>query len=138
MEGQATPAGWYPDPRSPQNERYWDGQRWTDQVRKASTVIASQAGEVATGEAKSADERKAILASRVAYYVGSGYRPESQTEYQATLVRGHRPNHVLHLILSLVTVGLWLVVWFFVAISSGERRKVITVDEYGRALETDG
>ena len=30
----AAPAGWYPDPRDPSKDRYWDGERWTEQSRK--------------------------------------------------------------------------------------------------------
>jgi len=26
--------GWYPDPRKPTRDRYWDGSEWTDQTRK--------------------------------------------------------------------------------------------------------
>jgi hypothetical protein len=26
----STPAGWYPDPESPSQQRYWDGTRWTE------------------------------------------------------------------------------------------------------------
>ena len=29
------PAGWYPDPRKPTQDRYWDGSQWTNQTRKA-------------------------------------------------------------------------------------------------------
>ena len=36
-----TPAGWYPDPGQvtdgPRTERWWDGGRWTDQTRPATT-----------------------------------------------------------------------------------------------------
>ncbi|MHB9757592.1 DUF2510 domain-containing protein [Streptomyces sp. BYX5S] len=36
-----TPAGWYPDPgqvpNGPRTERWWDGARWTDQTRPATT-----------------------------------------------------------------------------------------------------
>ncbi|MGY0019953.1 DUF2510 domain-containing protein [Streptomyces sp. YJ-C3] len=36
-----TPAGWYPDPGQvpdgPRTERWWDGSRWTDQTRPATT-----------------------------------------------------------------------------------------------------
>lgn len=31
-----TPAGWYPDPRKPTQDRYWDGSAWTGQTRKGS------------------------------------------------------------------------------------------------------
>lgn len=37
-----TPAGWYPDPgqipNGPRTERWWDGARWTDQTRPATTA----------------------------------------------------------------------------------------------------
>jgi uncharacterized protein DUF2510 len=28
------PAGWYQDPLAPERRRYWDGERWTDEVRE--------------------------------------------------------------------------------------------------------
>ncbi|HEY5708138.1 MAG TPA: DUF2510 domain-containing protein [Solirubrobacterales bacterium] len=30
----AAPAGWYPDPRDPAQDRYWDGEQWTEQTRR--------------------------------------------------------------------------------------------------------
>jgi hypothetical protein len=80
---------------------------------------------------KSADERKEALARAVHTQVAQGARVESQGDYQAVLVRGHRPNHVLHLILTLVTFSLWAIVWIAVALFSGEKRMAITVDEWG-------
>ncbi len=65
--------------------------------------------------------------------VGQGARVESQSDYQAFLIKGKRPNHILHLILSLVTVGLWVPVWILVAIIGGEKRQSASVDEWGNA-----
>jgi hypothetical protein len=42
-------------------------------------------------------------------------------------VRGKRPNHILHLLLSVVTLGLWLPVWALLAVTSHETRAVLTV-----------
>ncbi len=36
QETQQTPAGWYPDPQSPQQLRYWDGAGWTAHVQPRS------------------------------------------------------------------------------------------------------
>lgn len=82
---------------------------------------------------KSADERKEALARMVTAQVANGARVESQSDYQAVLVHGHRLNNTLHLILTIVTFGLWGIVWLLVAIFGGEKREVASVDEWGNA-----
>ena len=66
------------------------------------------------------------LDNAVAEYVKWGWRVESRTETQAVIVRGHRPNHILHLILTIITLGIWAVVWLLVTAFGGEKRKTIT------------
>jgi len=87
-----------------------------------------------TTEKLSPDERKALLAHVISNRVHEGWRVESQSDYQAVMVRGHRPNHILHLILSIITLGVWLIVWLLVAAWGGEKRRTLTVDEYGNNL----
>lgn len=42
---QKTPAGWYPDPYMANTQRYWDGQRWSDQSAPATPAApASPSG----------------------------------------------------------------------------------------------
>lgn len=60
-----------------------------------------------------------------------GARVESQSDFQAVLVRGKPVNHTLHLILSLVTCGVWALVWATLGVAGGEKRYVVQVDEYG-------
>lgn len=84
-----------------------------------------------TATTKNAEERKALLAQAVANQVRQGWRVESQSDFQAVLVKGQRPNNTLHLILTLVTVGFWLLVWIPLAIFGGEKRTVIDIDPYG-------
>ena len=36
MSGQSTPAGWYPDPQNPGQQRYWDGTTWSDATQAAA------------------------------------------------------------------------------------------------------
>jgi hypothetical protein len=85
----------------------------------------------ASVEKKTPEERKALLAQAVANYVHGGWRVESQTDYQAVMVKGHRTNHVLHLILTLITLGIWAIVWILMVALGGEKRSVVSIDEYG-------
>ena len=82
---------------------------------------------------KSSDERKEALARIVTAQVAHGARVESQSDYQAVLVRGHRLNNTLHLILTIVTFGLWGFVWLALALIGGEKREVASVDEWGNS-----
>jgi len=82
---------------------------------------------------KTDDERKATLQTAIGQQVRMGWRVESQTDFQAILAKGKNHSHVLHLILTLVTLGLWLLVWIPLSIFGGEKRAVLTVNEQGRA-----
>jgi hypothetical protein len=35
MSGGGTPAGWYPDPQNPAQQRYWDGTAWSEATQPA-------------------------------------------------------------------------------------------------------
>ena len=81
----------------------------------------------------SSDDRKAALARTVANEVRSGWHVQSQTDFQAVMLKpGTKVNHVLHLILTLLTIGFWSIVWIILAVThKREHRKVIDVDAYG-------
>jgi hypothetical protein len=57
-------------------------------------------------------------------WTGTGKR-----HHHLTVDRRDQPRppgqHVLHLILSVLTAGIWIPVWIIVALASGEKRKVI-------------
>ena len=95
------------------------------------STVPEATGEVAGPTRKSAEERKEALARAVHTQVAQGARVESQGDFNAILVRGHRPNHVLHLILTLITLGVWGIVWIAVVIFGGEKRMSVSVDEWG-------
>ena len=87
---------------SPDGLWRWDGAKW----------VASLAGEV--------NQRVRI-----------GWRVESTLPGQVVMVRGRRPNHILHLLLSVLTLGWWLIVWLIIAASVKETRTVLTVNPDG-------
>lgn len=125
-EGSGSPAaGWYPDPNAggSNNMRYWDGSTWTQQIKEGLTEVNTTR--------RSGDERKAILARQLQSAVARGLRIESQSDYQAVLVEGQPVNHTLHAIITIFSCGLWGIVWIVLAITGGEKREMIVVDEFG-------
>ncbi len=84
----------------------------------------------------SPDQRKAALARAVQAEVAAGGTVESQADYSA-VIRWHKNvNHVLHLLLTLLTLGFWAFVWIGIVIYAVTQRKAVAleVDEYGHLL----
>lgn len=79
---------------------------------------------------KTEDERKQLLARALQAEIVGG-RIESQSDFMAVLVRGHHVNHVLHFLIGVFTCGFWWLVWLILGITGGEKRRMVTVDEYG-------
>lgn len=82
----------------------------------------------------SAERRKMALSQAIARDVALGYRIESQSDYQAVMVKGKKVSHLLHLVLTILTAGLWGLVWIALWIINRERREILQVDEYGNVL----
>ncbi len=73
------------------------------------------------------DEITDILEDEIIEAVSSGWRVEAQGADRAVIVWGHRPNHLLHFLVGLFTLGTWWVVWLLIGLFGGEKRKVIEV-----------
>jgi hypothetical protein len=54
MASQLPPPGWYPDPRIPQQSRYWDGARWSEHIHAARPGAVSPASAMALDGQRSA------------------------------------------------------------------------------------
>ena len=76
-------------------------------------------------------QRKSALANHVTPEISKGWHVESQGDFQVVMSRGKKPNHLLHIILSIFTGGIWLVVYLFMIIRGGEKRQMLVVDEFG-------
>jgi hypothetical protein len=76
-------------------------------------------------------ERRQALESRIALELTSGGVLESQTAYTAVVIHGKKTNHILHLILSVITAGLWLIVWAVLILTRKQQRVVLSVDDEG-------
>lgn len=87
--------------------------------------------EVAESPLMSPEARKSRLEAYVSNCVSHGWRVESHSDFSATLAKGNRTNNVLHLILTIITLGVWAIVWILVAVFGGEKRMAVRVDENG-------
>jgi hypothetical protein len=77
-------------------------------------------------------QRSALLAEHLRWYFAQGCSVESQMGFQVILVKGNKPvNHVLHLLITLLTCGAWGVVWIGLSLTAGQSRQLLTVDEWG-------
>ena len=77
------------------------------------------------------------LANAVAWHVTHGWRVESAPmPGQVVVVSGRPTNHILHLLLTVITFGLWGVLWLVLALSSSESRAVLTVQPDGSVANT--
>ncbi|NYH51425.1 hypothetical protein HNR06_001014 [Nocardiopsis arvandica] len=93
------------------------------------------------GEARELDpnERKMKLGQAVQAEVVQGGVIESQSDFTAVIRYGKPINHVLHLILTLVTCGLWGIVWIILWIVSIQEKKSIAlqINEFGQVFRQE-
>ena len=75
--------------------------------------------------------RVELLDAEVAEWIREGWRVESRSDFQCVMVSGKPVNHLLHLVLSIVTVGLWLFVWLVLVLTGGEDRELLQVNAFG-------
>lgn len=85
------------------------------------------------------NERKMKLGQAVQAEVVQGGVIESQSDFNAIIRYGKPVNHVLHLILTIVTCGLWGGVWILVWVVSAQAKKSIAlqVNEFGQVFRQD-
>jgi hypothetical protein len=102
-------------------------------ITPPSEAVPSAPPTAAKDGRKSSEERKEALARIITAQVVDGARVESQSEYQVVLARGHRLNNFMHLILTIVTFGLWGIVWLLLGLFGGEKRRVAFIDEWGNS-----
>lgn len=104
-----------------------------------TTEIVSPVAPQPEAQPASADTRKMRLAQAVQNEVVKGGRVESQSDYNVILRFGKPLNNVLHLILTILTGGLWGIVWIVLAIvnSSQKHTVALSVDAYGQILRQE-
>ena len=70
-----TPAGWYPDPSNAAQQRYWDGNQWTEHVHPVAAATEQAAQYGAADQA--AQYAAADTGAGAAAYTAEAYTPEA-------------------------------------------------------------
>ena len=82
------------------------------------------------------EQRRDELDRRLQVYAAGGYRVEQRTDFTASIAKGKDHNHILHLLLTIFTLGLWgLFVWLPLCMFGGLKRRMLTVDSAGIVLD---
>lgn len=84
----------------------------------------------------SLEVRREILSRTILEMVADGFTVISREDTAVVFSEGKKANHILHLLLSIVTFGLWLPVWIIVGVNGRERRRLVSVDENGELQVT--
>lgn len=83
------------------------------------------------------DKVRARRLTQAVIVMSGSAKVESQSQFNASLIRGRRPNHLLHAFLTFFTCGLWALVWVWLMITMGEIRLSVMVDDYGRVYVSE-
>ena len=80
------------------------------------------------------DQRAAIMEQALRDLTFRGYRTETVDGPRAIISMGEPVNHVLHVLVTVFTCGLWLPIWLLLIALGGVKRRHIHIDEYGNLI----
>ena len=79
-------------------------------------------------------ERAAIMKQDLRTLTFDGYRIVTVDRDRAVVLAGSPVNHILHLLVAVLTCGLWGLVWLLLVVLGGEKRTHVHIDEYGNFI----
>jgi hypothetical protein len=77
------------------------------------------------------EERRAILTQQAAAFAGNDGKVANESPTSAIVTKGKPVSGIYHPILTVMTLGLWGIVWFSLSKFAGEKRYRLSVDEQG-------
>ena len=82
-------------------------------------------------------ERRHLLSQQLAVMEEQGKRIVYRGDYQAIVADGTPVNHILHLMLSFFTVGLWAIIWMVDISFHKETKEFVRVDIKGNVTVSE-
>lgn len=77
-------------------------------------------------------QRQEILQREIEKWVSKGFSVESSTETRAILSKKKKIRLIIHLVIALLTAGIWLLIVLWQVINRKSQTVIISVDEQGR------
>lgn len=81
--------------------------------------------------------RSTVLDTTCSQWVAAGWTVETRSTHQAVLTSGDKPNHAMHAILTVFTLGVWAPVWIYQEIRCERQRVALTVQEDGTVHQSE-
>ncbi len=79
----------------------------------------------------SLEHRQQVLMMAVSAQTAQGSQVLSMTQTSAVILKIDQTNHLLHLLLSVFTFGMWLIVWVIKGNANRVHKYTVFVDEFG-------
>jgi len=111
--------------------RRWSGRQWAHATYSAFPKRLSRPRDWATYPALPEPRRERLLELAVDLEVLSGGRVVNRSRDGVTLAYQRTVTHLGHLVLTLITGGLWGFVWLAVILNRKESRVRLEVDPWG-------
>lgn len=76
------------------------------------------------------------LDDAVRTHLNRGWKIADRTETSVTLTRKKKFNLFLHIVMTLITGGIWLLVILLLLLNRGQEAVTLTVDDSGRVVKS--
>ena len=77
------------------------------------------------------EQRRNLLQREIVKYLNQGYQVQSSTDTQVVLSRKKKIKLITHILISLLTAGLWLIVPLIQIINRKQNTIVVSIDQFG-------
>lgn len=98
---------------------------------RLDTVLTARSCRSSENGNRTPADRRRLLSQQLAVMEEQGKRIAFRGDYQAIVTDGTPINHILHLMLSFFTVGLWAVIWMVDISFHKETKEFVKVDIEG-------
>jgi hypothetical protein len=77
------------------------------------------------------EQRRNLLQREIVKFVNQGYQVQSSTDTQVVLSKKKKIRLITHIVIALLTAGIWLLVPLIQIINRKQNTIVLSVDEFG-------